>query len=109
MLRRANALVATQMLTFLFVGTEGSTAMSQRLGAAYPGVLAGYRRLIRASDDADRPPPWKRRVTEDLDGGFGIQMFGHVASRHAVHGGEHDRRLRAGRPQEQRRRPGEAL
>ena len=36
--------------------------------------------------------PWKRRVVEDLDGGFGIQMFGHVASRHAVHGGEHVRR-----------------
>ena len=35
--------------------------------------------------------PWKRRVTDDLDGGFGIQMFGHVASRHAVHGGEHVR------------------
>jgi enoyl-CoA hydratase/carnithine racemase len=35
--------------------------------------------------------PWKRRVTDDLDGGFGIQMFGHVASRHAVHGGEHIR------------------
>ena len=28
---------------------------------------------------------------EDLDGGFGIQMFGHVASRHSVHGGEHIR------------------
>ena len=37
------------MLTFLFVGIEGSTAMSQRLGGAYPGVLADYRRLIRAS------------------------------------------------------------
>ena len=35
--------------------------------------------------------PWKRRVMEDLDGGFGIQMFGHVASRHSVHGGEHIR------------------
>jgi enoyl-CoA hydratase/carnithine racemase len=35
--------------------------------------------------------PWKRRVMEDLDGGFGIQMFGHVASRHAAHGGEHIR------------------
>jgi enoyl-CoA hydratase/carnithine racemase len=35
--------------------------------------------------------PWKRRVMEDLDGGFGIQMFGHVASRHSAHGGEHIR------------------
>ena len=38
------------MLTFLFVGIEDSTAMSQRRPAgAYPGVLADYRRLIRAS------------------------------------------------------------
>src|ERR1700722_3393893 len=38
------------MLTFLFVGIEDSTAMSQRRpGGAYPGVLADYRRLIRAS------------------------------------------------------------
>ena len=35
--------------------------------------------------------PWKQRIVNDLDGGFGIQMFGHVASRHAVHGGEHVR------------------
>jgi hypothetical protein len=35
--------------------------------------------------------PWKQRVVADLDGGFGIQMFGHVASRHSVHGGEHIR------------------
>jgi hypothetical protein len=41
--------------------------------------------------DADRARPWKRRITGDLDGGFGIQMFGHVASRHSVHGGEHIR------------------
>lgn len=30
--------------------------------------------------------PWKQRIVNDLDGGFGIQMFGHVAKRSAIHG-----------------------
>ncbi len=30
--------------------------------------------------------PWKQRVVSDLDGGFGIQMFGHLAKRRAIHG-----------------------
>jgi len=29
--------------------------------------------------------PWKRRITDDLDGGFGIQMFGHLAKMEATH------------------------
>jgi enoyl-CoA hydratase/carnithine racemase len=33
--------------------------------------------------------PWKRRVMEDLDGGFGIQMFGHVAKSMSIHGKDH--------------------
>jgi len=33
--------------------------------------------------------PWKRRIVDDLDGGFGIQMFGHLAKGHGVHGREH--------------------
>lgn len=33
--------------------------------------------------------PWKRRITDDLDGGFGIQMFGHLAKQKSVHGQEH--------------------
>ena len=33
--------------------------------------------------------PWKRRIVEDLDGGFGIQMFGHVAKEASIHGSEH--------------------
>jgi len=33
--------------------------------------------------------PWKRRIMEDLDGGFGIQMFGHVAKQASIHGTEH--------------------
>jgi enoyl-CoA hydratase/carnithine racemase len=30
--------------------------------------------------------PWRRRITDDLDGGFGIQMFGHLAQKASVHG-----------------------
>jgi enoyl-CoA hydratase/carnithine racemase len=33
--------------------------------------------------------PWKRRIVEDLDGGFGIQMFGHVAKEASIHGRDH--------------------
>jgi enoyl-CoA hydratase/carnithine racemase len=29
--------------------------------------------------------PWKKRIIDDLDGGFGIQMFGHLAKRAASH------------------------
>ncbi|MBV9381812.1 MAG: enoyl-CoA hydratase/isomerase family protein [Streptosporangiaceae bacterium] len=30
--------------------------------------------------------PWKKRIADDLDGGFGIQMFGHLAKQKSVHG-----------------------
>jgi enoyl-CoA hydratase/carnithine racemase len=33
--------------------------------------------------------PWKRRITDDLDGGFGIQMFGHLAKNQAIHNPGH--------------------
>ena len=29
--------------------------------------------------------PWKQRIVNDLDGGFGIQMFGHLAKKKAIH------------------------
>jgi enoyl-CoA hydratase/carnithine racemase len=32
--------------------------------------------------------PWKKRITDDLDGGFGIQMFGHVSKQKAIHSQE---------------------
>jgi enoyl-CoA hydratase/carnithine racemase len=35
--------------------------------------------------------PWKQRIVSDLDGGFGIQMFGHLAKQRAVHGEQHIR------------------
>jgi hypothetical protein len=33
--------------------------------------------------------PWKQRIVNDLDGGFGIQMFGHVAKQQTIHGRDH--------------------
>ena len=33
--------------------------------------------------------PWKQRIVNDLDGGFGIQMFGHVAKKKSIHGEGH--------------------
>jgi enoyl-CoA hydratase/carnithine racemase len=35
--------------------------------------------------------PWKQRIVSDLDGGFGIQMFGHISKKKAVHGQGHIR------------------
>jgi enoyl-CoA hydratase/carnithine racemase len=35
--------------------------------------------------------PWRQRITNDLDGGFGIQMFGHLAQKAGVHGESHIR------------------
>ena len=46
-LMRSPGLMATQTLMFWFTGTEGSTAMSRRLGDAYAEVLADHHRLIR--------------------------------------------------------------
>lgn len=33
--------------------------------------------------------PWRRRITDDLDGGFGIQMFGQLAKNAAFHDKAH--------------------
>jgi enoyl-CoA hydratase/carnithine racemase len=33
--------------------------------------------------------PWKQRIVNDLDGGFGIQMFAHLAKQKAVHNKSH--------------------
>src|SRR6516165_10713670 len=41
--------VTTQTFTFLFTDIEGSTAMAERLGNAWAGVLADHHRLIRGA------------------------------------------------------------
>jgi enoyl-CoA hydratase/carnithine racemase len=33
--------------------------------------------------------PWRKRITDDLDGGFGIQMFAHLAKNEAIHDTAH--------------------
>jgi enoyl-CoA hydratase/carnithine racemase len=33
--------------------------------------------------------PWRQRISDDLDGGFGIQMFGHLAKQKAMHTQDH--------------------
>jgi len=33
--------------------------------------------------------PWRQRISNDLDGGFGIQMFGHLAKNRGMHGRDH--------------------
>ena len=33
--------------------------------------------------------PWKKRIVDDLDGGFGIQMFGHLAKGKSIHSRDH--------------------
>lgn len=33
--------------------------------------------------------PWKQRLMDNLDGGFGIQMFAHLAKKKGVHGRQH--------------------
>ena len=33
--------------------------------------------------------PWRKRITDDLDGGFGIQMFAHLAKEKAIHSRDH--------------------
>lgn len=33
--------------------------------------------------------PWRQRIADDLDGGFGIQMFAHLAKKKSVHSRSH--------------------
>ncbi|GAA4332057.1 enoyl-CoA hydratase/isomerase family protein [Pigmentiphaga soli] len=33
--------------------------------------------------------PWRQRIANDLDGGFAMQMFAHLAKNRGVHGSEH--------------------
>ena len=33
--------------------------------------------------------PWRRQITDSLDGGFAMQMFAHLAKKTAAHGRGH--------------------
>ena len=48
------------------------------------GIMKQHRAVRRLTTQIIRRP-WKKRITDDLDGGFGIQMFGHLAKKEAIH------------------------
>ncbi|HLI40758.1 MAG TPA: enoyl-CoA hydratase/isomerase family protein [Streptosporangiaceae bacterium] len=69
---------------------------------AIAGHIMSQPRVTRRLTTQIVRRPWKKRITEDLDGGFGIQMFGHVAKQKSVHGRDSIastvRYVREGRP-----------
>jgi len=50
-------------------------------------IMRQKRTIRRLASQVIRRP-WKQRVADDLDGGFGIQMFGHLTKREVVHSKE---------------------
>ncbi|MGW6458664.1 enoyl-CoA hydratase/isomerase family protein [Streptomyces sp. NPDC055078] len=51
--------------------------------------IMGQPRITRRLTTQIVRRPWRRRITDDLDGGFGIQMFGHVVKQKAIHSKGH--------------------
>jgi len=50
------------------------------------GIMMQHRTVRRLTTQIIRRP-WKKRILDNLDGGFGIQMFGHLAKNKAIHVG----------------------
>lgn len=48
-------------------------------------MIMKQKRVIRRLSSQIVRRPWKQRVADDLDGGFGTQMFGHIAKKDFVH------------------------
>jgi len=48
-------------------------------------LIMKQKRVIRRLSSQIVRRPWKQRIADDLDGGFGTQMFGHVAKKDFVH------------------------
>lgn len=48
-------------------------------------VIMSQQRVVRRLSSQIVRRPWKKRVADDLDGGFGTQMFGHISKKEAVH------------------------
>lgn len=48
-------------------------------------LIMRQKRTIRRLASQVVRRPWKQRVADDLDGGFGMQMFGHLSKRETVH------------------------
>ncbi|MBO0773543.1 MAG: enoyl-CoA hydratase/isomerase family protein, partial [Actinobacteria bacterium] len=63
----------------------------QLLGRAYTiadHIMSQPRTVRRLTTQIIRRP-WKQRIVADLDGGFGIQMFGHLAKGRSIHSRDH--------------------
>ncbi|MDR0345649.1 MAG: enoyl-CoA hydratase/isomerase family protein [Nocardiopsaceae bacterium] len=63
----------------------------QLLGRAYTiadHIMSQPRTVRRLTTQIIRRP-WKQRIVADLDGGFGIQMFGHLAKSRSIHSRDH--------------------
>ena len=65
-------------------------ALIERAYAIADHIMTQPRTVRRLTTQIVRRP-WKQRIVNDLDGGFGIQMFAHVAKKKAVHGESHIR------------------
>ncbi len=52
------------------------------------------KRTIRRLTTQVLRRPWKKRVADDLDGGFGIQMFGHLSKGEVVHTADRAREIK---------------
>ena len=63
----------------------------QLIGRAYAIAdhIMTQPRIVRRLTTQIVRRPWKQRIVSDLDGGFGIQMFGHLAKAHGVHARDH--------------------
>ncbi|WP_331688312.1 enoyl-CoA hydratase/isomerase family protein [Consotaella aegiceratis] len=55
-------------------------------------IMAQPRTIRRLAAQIVRRP-WKQRLTDNLDGGFGIQMFGHLAKRKAIHSADSGKKI----------------
>ena len=64
--------------------------LTQRAYEIADHIMSQPRTIRRLTTQIVRRP-WKQRIVSDLDGGFGIQMFGHVAKTRSVHGEQHIR------------------
>ncbi len=78
----ARAVITTYAPMMMVVGERQSQASTAKLS---------QRRVTRRLTTQILRRPWKRRITDDLDGGFGIQMFAHLAKNQAIHDLAHAR------------------
>ena len=60
-------------------------ALIERAWQLADHIMSQPRTIRRLTTQIVRRP-WRQRITDNLDGGFGIQMFGHVAQKASVHG-----------------------